>query len=720
MARTSGQIIQNNFSKGLITEATGLNYPSNSCQDVLNCQFDQNGTISRRLGFEYENGWQSKTTGTVNGLKNEYVWKSAGINGTTTLIVLQEANIISFFIPDTQGRISRNKKSFTINLNTYAASGASNADVQSKRADFASGAGKLFIQHPHCEPIYVTYNESSSNITTTSYEILVRDMSGIEDGTTLGVRPSSLSTAHRYNLYNQGWDIRIQTGEGKNSLEDLGIQQALAFWDTYRSDFPSNSDVWWLYKDANDRFNYNQIDTVAVGNSPAPKGHYIDNAFFFDRSNISGVAGIAVKTSSSVRPSAVAFFAGRVWYAGVNKDDYVGKVYFTQIIESTLEIGKCYQRNDPTDENLSDLLDTDGGVVDLLEANNIIKMIPFQNSLMVFAENGIWVITGSQGTGFVATDYSVAKVSDVPVLSAFNFVLVDGLPIWWNNDGIYSLSIDGGQFNVKSLTEETIKTYYQSILAANLPYAKGAYSSSRKRIQWLFKSAEAASFNDQFIYDSVLVLDLTSGAFFPWSISDANPKVVGIIALDTLGTFIGTNNVIDSAGDNVIRTNLDNVIVNGLVTGADLIPQFSYYCVGRISGVQNRCTWAQTINTQYVDWQIEHGTTKDYESYFLTGPGIPAEGDKVAVSEYATFFSNNLINSSFFVQARWDFADASSSGKWSNPQQGYHQKADRAVQHRRLLLRGSGPALQLYISSESQKPFSIIGWSIWETANART
>lgn len=730
MARRSGTIQQRKFIKGLITEASEIEFPDDACSETWNCVFDDKGVVSRRQGYEYENNHSILTENSTSGVKKEFIWKYAGSSGTNLLVVLQEGHLISFFLPDSVGNISSNRKAFTVNLVTYKAGTATQTEIQDISADFAYGKGRLFISHPKCEPLYVIYNEITDTISVTSYEIEIRDMGGIaSDGTTrIDQRPSTLTDSHKYNLFNQGWYISVKCGTGNEGgdLDSAGIQNVLTFWDTKRSNFPSNADIWYLYKDSRSQFNSDRIDSRAIGNSPAPKGHYIDNAFFFDRSAVSGIAGLTVETSENQRPSAVAFYAGRVWYGGVNNYNYTGKLYYSQVIEEDSQIGKCYQKNDPTSEDFSDLLATDGGVVDILEANQIVKLVPIQNNLFVFCTNGIWIVTGSQGTGFVANDYSVEKISSVATLSAYSFVLVEGTPMWFTNDGIYTMiQNDKGGWIVQSLTEETIKSFYQDIISANLYYAKGAYSPQEKVVQWLFRSDDAATISESFEYDRILNYNVVSNVFYPWTIPASDtadyPKVQGILALDTVGAFTEDSQVITLTSDTVINAALDNVVISGGVVGAELVPKFYYLVTGTLSGGANKLSWAQENNTQYLDWQTDFSSTLDYDSYFHTGSQIHAEGDKNFNSEYITIFSQTVQDSGFYVQGRWDFSNSGDSGKWSSKQQGYSTRRwNRDVTRRRLLIRGSGPALKLAFSSDANKPFFILGWTSWETADERT
>lgn len=738
MARQSGTIQQKKFTRGLVTEASDIDFPDDACSAIWDCEIDDSGVVSRRQGFNYENNYSVLTQLDTTGVKKEYVWKYAGSSGTALFVVLQEGSRISFFLPDTTGNISRNRKAFTINLNTYRAGTASSAEIANVAADFATGKGRLFIAHPRCEPIYVTYSEVTDAITVTQYEILIRDMAGIvNDGTTaVDHRPSgTITNEHKYNLYNQGWYIRVKCGTGNEGgdLDNKGIQNVLSFWDQYQSRLPSNADIWWFYKDSRNQFNKDRFDSRAIGNSPAPKGHYIDNAFYFDRSAISiqggtgasdaPIPGLTVETSQNQRPSAVAFFAGRVWYGGVNNYQYTGKLYYTQVIEEDSQIGKCYQKNDPTSEDFSDLLQTDGGVVDILEANQIVKLVPIQNNLFVFCTNGIWLVTGSQGTGFVATDYSVEKISSIATLSAYSFVIVEGVPMWFTNDAIYAMINQDGGWKVQSLTEKNIKSFYQDIVSSNLYYAKGAYSPVEKRVQWLYRSEEAGNITDQFVYDRILNFNVVEGIFYPWTISTGNniSTISGIIALDTVGAFVKDTEVIDGDGELVISASTAQVIVPGVLTGSDLIPKFSYLLTGKLGSTNNALSWGQTNNGNYLDWETNYPGTYDYLSYFETGSQLHAEGDKSFNSEYITVFAQTYPQSGYYVQGKWDFANSGNTGKWSSKQQGYSSRRDdRNVNRRRLLIRGSGPALQLRFESQDNRPFYILGWTAWETADSRT
>ena len=107
-----------------------------------------------------------------------------------------------------------------------------------------------------------------------------------------------------------------------------------------------------------------------------------------------------------------------------------------------------------------------------------------------------------------------------------------------------------------------------------------------------------------------------------------------------------------------------------------------------------------------------------FSSYFVTGPKLRGEGARSQNEEYFTVYANTIENGSVYVRGRWDWADDSVTSKWSTEQQGYTaNRAFRDVSRRRLLMRGSGPALQLSFRSENGKPFEVIGWVAFESVD---
>lgn len=759
---------ENNFIRGLISEATGLNFPENACTEAMNCVFDSKGTVSRRLGIDYEASASTANTVTRNSSSiAEYTWESVSGDGNRSFLVVQVGTTLHFWNVPSSGALSANKKSFTVNLSSYAVSGAT--DIGTRACQFASGMGDLFVTHPNCEPFYVSYNSTNDSIAVSSITVMIRDLAGIEENIPFNVRPAGLSTHHKYNLFNQGWFTGVAIVIDPSGTEISNTAWTpFEFWVSnrtgkYLDGYPSNADVWWEYKDGAERFSLlrARYKGKSMPSTPAPRGHFLMKAFqqYKGYSKIASIsqgsgsstatvtlyesvpflsgASIVIEGASTARfngtfsissigsgntaetfvipisgntssgsssadedfycylansaathvtagtnrPSCVAFYAGRVWYGGTSAQDFNDKIYFSKIIEQESDYGRCYQVNDPTSEDLSDLLPSDGGVISIPDMGNMIRMLPIGQDLIVFATNGVWRISGSEGIGFRANDYSVSKLSSVPSISATNFVLVDGSPIFWNNDGIYTL----GQEGIQSISDKTIKTWFEAIPTSSKTNAKGAFNSLEKTVYWLYRSTASTTTDDAYEYDRILCLNTLTGAFYPHSIGTGSgyPTVNGIAVTQYNGAVGSTTKFVTTKNT---------------------------------SGTTYTITFSEERDTNFVDWETPN-TGLDYSSYFTTGFKVPGEGLKQQFGNYINVFCNTAANSSLRLRAKWDYANSSASGDWSTEQEVYVTKNFRDTLRRRVKLRGRGIACQLSFRSATGKPFNLIGWSMVETVN---
>lgn len=760
--------VESSFIRGLISEATGLNFPKDASTDTMNCVFDSKGTVSRRLGIDYEASASTANTVTRSSSAiTEYLWESVAGDGNRSFLVVQVGTILHFWNVPASGALSANKKSFTVNLSTYAVSGATN--IGTRICQFASGQGDLFVAHPNCEPFYISYNSTGDTITVSTITVMIRDLWGIEESIPFNVRPSSLSTVHKYNLWNQGWYVGYaSTNDWFVSSDVRANRVPFETWVNRRTEksidgYPSNADVWWAYKDSTDRFSTEVIASAGKTppSSPAPKGHFLMKAFqqykgYSKISNITQVGGgttatvtlyegtpfkagdsIVIEgattarfngtftissigsattydtfvipisgnttagsdsasetlycyladseaahiTAETNRPNCVAFFAGRVFYGGTSAHDFNDKIYFSKIIEQPSDYGRCYQTNDPTAESLSDLLPSDGGVISIPDMGNLVKMVVIGSELVLFASNGIWKISGSEGIGFRANDYSVTKVSAVPTTSPTSFVLVDGAPLFWNNDGIYAFGSEG----VQAISDKTIKTWFEALPTNAKSNAKGVYNPLKRIVYWVYRSTASTTTETAYQYDRVLCFNTLTGAFYPWSISTGTgyPTVNGVVVTAYTGSVGSTT----------------KFLTTRLTSG-------STYTV----------TFSEERDTTYVDWETPN-TGIDYSSYFITGFKVPGEGLRQQFGNYINVFCNTATNSSVKLRARWDYANSSASGEWSTEQEVYVSRTFRDTLRRRVKLRGRGIACQLAFRSSSGKPFSIVGWSMLETVN---
>jgi hypothetical protein len=721
LSRTAGTKIEKTFIKGLITESTGLNYPVDSCTSTLNCIFDQKGRVTRRLGLDYESGYVLNSFNRNSAVVYEFYWKNAGSTGLDNLIVSQIGNNLYFYRDSSTVSLSSTYGGLTVNLNTYAIGATTN--IPKSVCQFTVSEGRLFVVHPLCDPFYIVYSSVGPSITATRITIKTRDLKGdtsdayIADPTT---RPTAttgtVGNAHMYNLYNQGWALPVKNISGTTV-------NPVTFWDSVLTTIPSNSDIWYLFKDATNKFDpVNFADTISIGNTPAPKGYYVMSPFATTRSALSGFSGILEDTSNGLRPSCVGSFAGRIWYAGVNADGYSQKIYFSQIIVKQTEYGDCFQLNDPTSDNLNQTLPTDGGVISIPEVGTVIKLFTIQNSLLVFGTGGVWAITGSSGVGFTADDYAVVKMSSTGALSPLSFVDLYGAPIWWTTEGIYTISTDnsGSQNAAKSLTDNSIKTVIDSIHPDSKKYVKGVFNPYDKTITWLYSSSVAATLQNSYEYDSALVLNTLSAAFYQWSLPTGDPTVNGLIV--SKGPTVGVTglNVVDSTLLNLVVTTAGEQIVTP--RNASVNPNYSvrFLTSKNVTSSSWNFTWSQMTKTDYKDWGAVE-PQQDYSSYFFTSYQLDGDAIKFFQNNYIVTFMDSVPNGSAFFEAWLEYTTTTTNARVTNPQQIYPSDSSSlafSVLQRRMKVRGRGRSIQFHFYSETGKPFSLVGWSIWSTANS--
>lgn len=770
--------VENNFTQGLKTEFTGMNFPENAATDTDNCIYTLVGDVTRRAGINYEENYTLKGINTSYKAISTYLWTNAGGDGETKLLSCQVGSALHFYnatSATTSNPLSANKLAGVIDISGYVIDGIT-FDA-SAEATFTDGNGYLIVFHPDCSSFYVSYNPASGSISSSAINIQVRDLIGVSEGNTpVDQRPGTLTDVHQYNLLNQGWTqgspwvasssqffltnnptwtsgtvwtwsdvasgLSISVGDvvgiygtlnGNSTVwvrasgivtsysgttlkvntfaysdyaggtspytgcDTWTIQPTNAGfingWYSAVSNYPSNSDVWWRYKD--DTGAFNPTDTyanVSVSSGPAPKGHFLLDAFNQNRALVSGINSITSLVTTA-RPTNGAWFAGRIWYTGVNGSqaptgtaDYYTwseNIYFSQIIQSANDFGKCYQANDPTDENLFDLLPTDGGVIVVQGAGSIYKLFTIQNGLLVFAQNGIWFVTGSQGIGFTANDYTLTKISSVQNISTTSFVDVQGLPYFWNDEGIYTItpSQQGLGLQVEPLTLNTILSYYDDIPKISKRYVRGDYNPIDYTIQWVFRSEEESGIGNRYAFDKILVYNTANKAFYPYSIS-GTPVISSVDYIPETGNL------------------------NSPEYG------FRYFTV-----TGGNVTFSYEYDEKYLDWYSYDNIGMDYLSYFVTGYKLHGQGQRRFQLGYIYVYSNADVPTAYNIQGIWDYASDRSSGKWTSVQQITNALTRFSRRFRRHKIRGRGLVLQFKVFSVTGLPFDINGWSVQEQQN---
>ncbi len=793
--------VENNFTKGLITEFTGLNFPENAATVSDNTEYTIIGDVIRREGIDTEVNGITNTVDRTNKAISSYKWNNASGDGLTQIVVEQVGNTLYFYKSSsttTTLPLSTQLLTSTISLTVFTASGGTLDSTL--ECQYADGNGYLFVYHPSCDPFYCTYNAGVivGNVIT----IQTRDFTGLpEVNLPVNSRPPALSDPHFYNLQNQGWQSAKLWSTNSSTLIPLnssgqfytvpltttifGVQAGLvgvvngqfvyingAFvfqhitgylytvacnifaqvtgysgttltvtvlnavlganvpvaqytpvsanwpsiavsatanqittWFSAVGNYPSNADVWWIYKNSSGVFApATTINNFPPPTTPAAKGYFILNEFQQSRAITSSITTLTDVTTT-VRPRTGTWFQGRVWFTGCDATvsatgnapaySWTENIYFSQIIRDVSQFGMCYQTNDPTSETLFDLLPSDGGVIKIQGCGSIYKLFPLQNALLVFAANGVWYIIGSQGLGFSASDFTIVKLSCVRSISSTSFVDIQGLPMFWNEEGIYQVEpakqgtsllsspLHVNPLEVTPITLGTILSFYNDIPLSSKVHVHGAYNPIDYVVQWVYRDSEGTDITSRYTYNKILNYNTSNKAFFPYTINTSNPALPSI------------NGIVYVANPG----------------GPNTLPSSIKY----ISSLSNAVTFADEHDATFKDWVSAGGN--NYISTFTTGYKLHGQGTRRSQIPYIYVYSRLGQPVAYYIQSLWDYPANPDSGRWSVQQIANINNPNFIMGFKRHRLRGYGLVLQIKITSVDGQPFDLMGWSLYEVAN---
>ena len=744
------------FVRGLITEASALSFPENASIDEDNFVLNRDGSRQRRLGFDYETGAVHVDTGiayssTENKAITTHIWDNVDKNAELVFFVVQFGDELFFFDTNETPISAQYKNSVTLTKRSGGTLGTFPIET-------SAGSGVLVVVGHDFEPQYITYDGVSGTFTSNPITIEIRDFLGIKDldtdGTTLDIdeNPVGLSNEHKYNLYNQGWrdgTIVLYFASAANYPSSTQID----YFGNYIE--PTGGIKSW---------SIGPISSTIFGTTPAPKGKYVISAFTRSASRIDKSGVTVPSDTENNRPTATAYFYGRIFYGGIESDregtetifpNYNGYIFFSSILTTIDKIGFCYQEADPTAEAISDLVATDGGTLQISDINILLRFEVIGDSLLCVCDNGVWEITATDSSGFSADNFHIRKITSVGALNKRSIVKAENSLAYWSSSGIYLISPDetSGKLQSQNMTQDTIQTYYLGIDSIGKSRATGLYDIEERKVKWLYNdgtSYDGISYKNK--YNRELVFDVVLKAFYPYSISELGTTVDPFIA----GFFRIPQYSISEQSDNVVDAGVQVVDgANGNVTNSSSVQ------VGTESGVRYvvlstasndasgnwRITFGNYNSLTFRDWYTNDSTGVDYTSFLHTGYETLGDSARKKRATYiATLFERTetgftddgtgqlspILPSGCLIQGRWDFANSSNSGKYTTQFQAYRlirrylptSASDtfdygQSVVATKNKIRGSGKALTLYMTSETGKDMNILGWNIAFTGGTR-
>lgn len=203
MAQTLNSRIINDFTGGLVTEATELRFPPNASIDELNMDISVKGSRRRRKGIDYETDWQASTfkTAQTHAL-NSFVWKDAGEVTCLDFLVLHVGNDLRFYLLDGE-TISTKEQSFKVDLNDYKK--ANSYSLRDSYMDFAQIKGDLIVVSPALNALSVTYDCDAKVVRDNKIQFRTRDFEVQGNYSYYFNRTGNPSQERKYDTYNAGW-----------------------------------------------------------------------------------------------------------------------------------------------------------------------------------------------------------------------------------------------------------------------------------------------------------------------------------------------------------------------------------------------------------------------------------------------------------------------------------------------------------------------------------
>lgn len=398
-------------------------------------------------------------------------------------------------------------------------------------------------------------------------------------------------------------------------------------------------------------------------------------------------------TRNYKNPSACASAFGRFFYA------VDSLIYFSQVVISPSDAGRCYQANDPTSSEIPDLLDTDGGVIELEDTRRIKRIVVFRSGILVFAANGVWYVSNPDG-GFKATAFNVEKITDRGLDATKSVVEGDSVIYYFSNNGI--MRIASNEFNVlgaEDITENTIRGHYLEKLAGKR--CNGIYDEAKQQCVWWQPEVGGVG----------LIYDTRLNAFYPQKSNSEDTRV--------LAPF----NIVNAA----------------------------YWVSAKETPSALDYSFARMVDRTFKDF----GASQD--AYLISGPETLGKfANKKSITQAKVFFRKTETEitgyveggytfdypSSCLFQARWDFDATDAYGKFvgqtGNSGKGKEMQLYKPMQRgfipdefpytfdtgeallsKKFNIRGNGDAVQFVFKAEPEKDLQLLGYSVNYTMRGR-
>lgn len=260
------------FARGLVTEINPLSTPEDlqgTTSDELNMIVDTDGMIRvRRDGFSIVPGLENEVQGTVLDVRYWRKGKCYVVCAVLTGEVSPGEREVSTTFIDESADVTKNRQ-FKTKIKTEDFVLPSICFLRTK-CMVAYGARPLLFTRTEAGEYSIEY-----------VNLYVRDFKLLNDNLTVTQRPGIQTDEHTYNLYNAGWY------QARKALGSSVASDPIAAFRSSRGVYPSNADIAYLGDitdpDGDLRFDPGSFDSINVGSTEAPRGHYVFDIRSIDR-----------------------------------------------------------------------------------------------------------------------------------------------------------------------------------------------------------------------------------------------------------------------------------------------------------------------------------------------------------------------------------------------------------------------------------------------------
>ena len=414
------------------------------------------------------------------------------------------------------------------------------------------------------------------------------------------------------------------------------------------------------------------------------------------------------------RVTDVAYMAGKFFYL-VNDT-----VLFSQTVtDEGKGYDKCYQDADPTSEEISDLLPTDGGYVKFQTMGDGMALKTFNRGVLVFGRDVVYGLISPSDGRFTATEYDTVELSRAGLIGPQSVVSVANSVYYWSPLGIFRIGVNqqtGSTMVAENITQLTIQRYYNNIPQYAKEAARAVFDFCNNRIYWFYPTDGS----DLAKLDGVLMYDLNYNAFCPFKISDGG-KVVAVF--ETVNSYEISPTLYLRAGGKRIVAGDQYVTAKEEVTDYNRFTAVGH-CVLKDT---NQISFGDFNSREFIDWD-----GSSFDSYMVSRPmtiiptGSPNTYFNKQVPILQTLFKRTeegtlttpkkyIAASGAYIRMRWGWSLNDASNRWDMIQNAYRPQKDfmhDEYVESRMHIRGRGKSYQIEIRNDDNKNFRLAGMNL--------